>query len=303
MKACFNNFITIRGTTSKSGLYINDLIGIPKDLFAKLRTSDQASITEFWNRFYERSVYNFVNRVSQEMSKEFYNYKVVESRTTGEFKDDNNTSTESLSGVEIYFNESKYLDHHILRFKIYVDSVASPIPSIYVYSKIGGTLLDTFTPDSISEGENEFQYYGVYDTEKLYVAYDPSTITLKETKAADEFHDAQYPISSIKQVNGGGIIVDYNSMCSAEKFVCSRLFAFRFALWNFLGEELMKERIITHNINEYTVLTPERAEQLAGYYNKQTEESLMAVLKHHRVNDDKLCFDCRGAVSQKVILP
>lgn len=304
MRACFNNFITIRGREeSKSGLYVNDLSGIDESMFDKLKTNDHTDLDDFYSKLYERAVNNFITLVTSKLGSEFYNYKVIESRITGEFDEDYNSTSEEYAGVQIWPNRSKYLEHQVLRIKFYVEAVASPVPDIYVFDKVGGNLIDTITLESISEGENEVQIYNTYDAERLYIAFKPAEISLKETKTYDRYYDEQAFSSSVSQVNGGGLIVEYNSVCSPERFVCSRLYAFRYAFWHYLGLELMKERILTSNINKYTTLSAEQAEVLGNEYQEHFDKALDAVLKHHRINDDKLCFECRGAVSRKTMLP
>lgn len=304
MRACFTNFITIRDrATSKSGLYVNDLSGVTTELFDKLKTSDDVDIDGFYTRFYERSVNNFITTVTGQLGTEFYNYKVIESRITGEFDEGYNTTTEEYAGVQIWPNRSKYLEHQVLRIKFNVEAVASPVPDIYVFDKVGGNLIDTITLESITEGENEVQIYNTYDSERLYIAFKPSEISLKETKTYDRHYDEQPFASSVSQVNGGGLIVEFNSVCSPERFICSRLQAFKYAFWHFLGLELMKERILTDKINKFTILSIEQAERLGDEYQKKFDDALKAILQHHRVSDDKLCFECRGAVSRKTLLP
>jgi hypothetical protein len=305
MRACFTDFITIRSlSTSKSGLYIDDVKGIPTDLINKLKTSDDATMAAFWARFYETSVYTFLSEVGGKVGEKFYNNEVVESRVSGEFKTTDNTTSQTYAGVKLNFEQSRYLENQVLTVSIYADSVSSPLPDIYFFDGVGGTQLDTFTLPTLVEGQNIYNVYKTFDVDVLYIAYKPAELVLKETKVYNRYYDSQDQIvTAINQINGGGIVSEINNFCSLEKFVCSRLYALRYAFRDHLAMELMKERILTDNINKFTTLTKDKADELAGYYMKQLEKSLDTAFKHLRINDDKLCMQCRGIVSRRVLVP
>lgn len=304
MRACFTNFVTIRGTTSKSGLYINDLPGIPIDLINKLRTKDSSSLSEFWSRFYERSVYTFLGEISNYISKKFYANEVVESRVSGEFTSDTNSTGETYAGVLLDLPESRYVENQILTLKFNVVSIGSPnTASIYIFDNEGGTLLQTEEVTDIATGINTVNFYNVFDQDKLYIAYKPSEMTVKQTKSYDRYYDDQDTLTSINQINNGGVIVEINNFCSLEKLVCSRLYALRYAFWFHLGVELMKERVLTNEINKYTHLTIEKAEQLGAVWEQDFKKKVEAAFKHVKLNDDKLCTECRGVVSIRKSLP
>lgn len=305
MRDCFTNFITAtRSTASKSGLYATDLAGVTEELLSHLRSSDESSTAEFYSRFYESTVYNFIDLISSKLSEDFYNYKVVDSNITGEFTDVDNTTSEEYAGVKIDFVDSRLSENQILRFKIYTNGAASsPLPDIYIFDDVDGTLLDTFSPDAIAAGENEYQYHGTFDTDKIYIAYKPAEITLKKTTGTTWGYNATSPRASISQINEGGIIVEYNTVCSSEKFVCSRLQALKYAFWNYIGFSIMDYRILSQNTNQSTILSQEKAEYLQDQYSQKVENSIKGILKHHRIQDDRFCFQCRGSVSIKKQLP
>ena len=304
MRPCYLDYITLRSEgTSKSGLYVEDLPGFPIDSVNILRTDDVSSLSEFWTRFYARCVQNFSTYIGGKVGKRFYNGEVTESYETGRFREESNATSEQYAGVRFDFPNHRYRETHLLRIRVNVESVGSPLPSFIVFDKVGGSVLDTITVTSLSVGENEIQVYKVYDSDELYIAYDTSQVTLKQTAYPYRHYDRQDNLTFIGQVNGGGIIAEINNFCSMEKFVCTRLHALKNVFWHFIGRELMLERVLTNNINRYTTLTKEKADELLGYYNQQLEEVTKSALKHVRINDDKICMECRGTVAQKKALP
>lgn len=306
MRPCFNDFITYRGGgISKSGLYIDDLPGIPVDLLNKLRNcKEESSLSLFWSRFYVRCVSNFTSLVTGKVGSKFYTGSVVESRITGEFGDDNNTTSEEYAGVKLSLPQSRYLENQILTIKLSVESFGSPEPNIYVFDKVGGSIVETIDLEGLTTGINVFNVFKTYENEYLYIAYKPSEIVAKETSTYHRYHDGQNRSTTLaSQINGGGLIVEFNNYCSIEKFICSRIQSLKYAFWYHIGAELMKERILSETINRYTTLTEEKAEQLGGIWEEELNQKLDSALRDMKINDDKLCMDCRGVVARKTLLP
>src|SRR5690606_32953256 len=109
----------------------------------------------------------------------------------------------------------------------------------YVYKENAqGELLSTITAE-LNAGKNTIPVYQEFEEEELFIAYDPSDLSLKKTKNR-YYHDnllikgysgdelCGFPCSyseqgTVHQVNGGGLNVKFILYCSMEKFLCENL--------------------------------------------------------------------------------
>lgn len=316
---CLDNIVTPdKSTPSRTGLYANLLPGVTLSLLDGLTKDEQEDYLEFWDDIYERTKINFVNDVQSLMSDKFHIDKKLVSRETSEFTTTTNTGTSA--GLQIYFFMPKYARIYIV--SIGVDSVdphITPNADFYIYdTDTSGRLLDQISYD-LSVGLNTIYVDQEYEVkERLFIGYNPSQLRLKQT--VNRYFDnipyssfdklsCSYPCfgsnfeATVYQINGGGLNVVFNIVCSIEKFICENINIFKNAFWWRIGVELMQERIMSDRFNRWTTLTVERAAELAKVYNDEYDKQLKNSTRNLRVLEDSYCFTCKSTVSAQPLLP
>lgn len=311
---CFDGYITAStDTPSKSDLYFTDLAGCTVSLLDDLTKEDHDDYTDCFDYLYKTAQRNLRIDVQRQLAQRFHIDKKLITRETSEFKTDYN-STSDLAGVKIYVPLPKYGRIQIL--SIGVDSQTTGDQNFYVKeTDESGDLLATI-PVTLTSGKQTVQVYEDFEEDEIFVYYDPTAITLKETQNLYYNTDnirldksCQFNCwfggdpGTVIQVNGGGLNVKFVLYCSMEKFICENLPLFQFALLNRLGVDTMKERITTQRVNITSVLTEERAKELLEVFNEDYKAALDAATQSIKMNEDPICFNCKRTVSSKPNLP
>jgi hypothetical protein len=313
--SCHTDFITKDSSTpSRSGKYASDLPGV-EDLFYELIGKDSETPDDTWERIYRNAWNNSLSDISVKLRQKFFvNYKLL-SRETSEFQNEINVSAD-LAGVKISFNLPRYARLHIVSIKIIAsEAYASPEFTVRIYDtdQDGDLLLEK--SQEVTEGKNTIFIDSDFEVENLFVSFDPLNYSLRQTE--NKFYNTGYPVwnkydcmfpcfggeGRVTQINGGGLNVIYNVYCSAEKFVCDNLNLFRDVLWWRIGQEMIIERKIGNRLNEATTFTQERGEELMSFYQAQYSQALSNAIDSHNIEEDPICFECKGLTNYKTILP
>lgn len=177
-----------------------------------------------------------------------------------------------------------------------------------------GDLLGTFSTTAV-EGKNIIPINTSFDVEDLFVAFTPPVSGFRQTEnkyfptdslSVDKLSctfPCHFGDGSVTQVNGGGINVKFNVVCSLEKFIEENINIFQYALWYRIGVDLMKERIVSDRVNRFVVLTPERATELMAVYNEDYKAALDSATMNIRMNEDPICFTCKRPIKAVTSLP
>lgn len=313
--ACQDNYITLnRSITSRSGQYASDLPGV-EDLVLDLTSKNSETPTESWERVYRNAWTNLISDVEKLLQEKFWVNQKLVSRETSEFITEINANT-GLAGVRIQFDLPRYARIHIISVGVWADQAyLSPEVSIDFYEdNENGDLLHSVS-EPVTEGKNTLFVDRDFDEDKIFVAYDPSLYAFRGTE--NKFFNTGFPLwnkfeciwpcfggqGSVKQINGGGLNVLYNVICSAEKFVCENINLFRKTFWWKIGQELAVERRIGNRLNQFTTMTDERKTELANFYQAQYSQNLENSIKAHNIHEDPYCFNCKGTVNVKTNLP
>ncbi len=305
-------------TPSKSGLYFTDLAGCSVRLLDDLTKEDHADWSECFDYLYKTAQRNLRIDVQKKLADRFHIDQKILTRETSETLTDY-TSGGTKAGVKIWLTLPKYARLQIL--SIGVDAQSAGNGTFYFYkTDENGDLLATVT-GTLAAGKNTIDVFEEFDgsdfssiNQVLYVAYVPSTTPLKQTKnryyPSDDLIDIWnldfscfWGSGTIQQVNGGGVNVKFIVYCSIERFILENLPLFQFALFYRLGVDTMKERITTQNINQTSVLTKERAEELMKVFNEDYQAALDAATMNIKMQEDPICFICKSTVHAKTTLP
>lgn len=319
--ACYTDYISINNSyTSRSGLYASDLPGI--DVYLLDGIAKNIAITpdedhdDIWATVYKRAWNNMVSDASKNIQNKFFVDLKLITRETSEFKATDNTSS-GLAGVTIDFTLPKYAKLHIVSVGVYSETSYSSGQVIKIYdTDQNGELLTTITKAVVS-GRNTFNVDTDYEVDKVFVSYNPSTYLFRSTEnkyyrtygyfdgtvCNECFYGDPEFIGEVVQVNGGGLNVKFIVYCAIDKFVCENIKLFEQALLYKIGYEITVERRLGERLNQYTIMTKERWDELESFYKAQYEENLMNVINASNIPEDKICFACKNTVRVEPLLP
>jgi len=312
---CRTGYITTdNSVVSKSGYYFTDLSGCTITLLDDLVKEDHEDYQATFDYLLKKAWLNLKIDVQKKLSDRFHIDKKLISRETSEFQPDYNVNTE-LAGITISVRLPKYARLQILSIGVNSENAhTSPEAEFYVYKDdADGDLLSTIN-SALVEGKNTIQVYEDFEEEKLFIAYNPEILSLKQTKTkyyADNVcwddWSCDFPCvlgdGSIRHINGGGLNIKFLLYCSIDKLICENLPLFGAALLYRLGVDTMKERITTQKINKTTVLTAERAVELMAVFNEDYQAGLESATANIKLREDPICFMCKSTVHSKTNLP
>jgi len=311
--------------SSRGGLYANLLPGVTLSLLDDLTKDEQVDYLECWDDIYSRAKLNFVNEIQTKLADRFHIDQKLISRETSQFTDTTNTG--SNPGIQIYFYASKYSRFYVTSIQVYSLTAVSGAVFTFYDTDVNGKVQGTKTAD-LSIGLNTIyvdQEFEVAD--RLFIGYNSSLVSLRQTENryfnnysyfAFNKLECSYPCffsgyrfgveggeysCSVFQINGGGLNVVFNIVCSIEKFICQNINIFKVAFWWRIGVELMMERIMSDRFNRWTTLTTERAKELMDMYKSNYDEHLKMSCGNLKMTEDNICFECKSAVSAKPMLP
>jgi hypothetical protein len=313
----FTDYISpSKDTPSRSGLYANGLPGVTLNLLDDLTKDEQEDFLEFWEDIYNRTIINFVGDVQGKLADKFLIDLKLLSRETSKFETDDNAGSGN-AGIKLEYSLPKYGVLHVMTIEVFSDSVQSGITFTFYDTNESGRVLYTSEDNDLVEGINIIYVDQDFSVDKLFIGYDRSAVTLRQTR--NRYFDSGYYFSfneitcsfpcynnsegKVTQIDGGGINVIYNATCSIRKFVEDNLNIFKEAFWYRIGLELIRERIFSDRFNRWTTMQPEDAEKKEGAYAKECELKLSNAIRSLRMTEDPICFACKSTVSSTYIIP
>lgn len=316
---CYENYITIDPSTpSRSGLYAVNLPGMELAVFNSLPREDQADYLEFWSMIYKRAWDNFISDLTDAMQSKFYVDSKLVSRETSQFSDSLNLST-GLAGVTIEFALPRYARLHIVSADLITENgYASPEFELQVRNDSADGELLYSTTDELTSGRDSVFIDQDFEVNKVFVGYDADVYTLRSTelKRYNNLYSPYYYFDCntcefdcggykgrIEQINGGGLNVKYNVVCSIEKFACENINLFKQAIFHRVGLELVYERIFGNRLNRFMTMTLERKDEFLTFYNTEYMKFLNQAVKGQNMKEDTYCFSCRDIVSVRSQTP
>lgn len=316
---CYDNYIGIDPSTpSRSGLYAVNLPGMELAMFDMLTREDQIDYLELWETVYNRAWQNFISDLTDAMQSKFYVDSKLVSRETSQFTDSLNLAT-GLAGVTIEFALPRYARLHIVSADVITETgYASPEFELQVRKdSADGELLYSVT-DELGPGRDSVFIDQDFEVEKMFVGYDADIYALRSTenRRYNNLYSPYYYFNcnscefdcngykgKIEQINGGGLNVRYNVVCSIEKFACENINLFKQAIFYRVGLELVYERIFGNRLNKYMTMTLERKDEFLLFYDKEYTKNLMQAVKSQNMKEDTHCFSCKDVLSSRSQTP
>jgi len=314
---------------SVTGLQAKELMGLTVNSINELTDSDTGTFQKYYDEIYMRS-YRALEVDAQKILSGFYALpdgtyiagkfninRKVGTLLTGRFLDQLQTDN-GLAGVNVYWTPSLYNALNVQYVYINVTEIINSTVSIVIVDNLTGLPLSVTNFDPVM-GVNKVPIF--FDVELTYdftVGVDLSAVRIKQTEQLF-FVDGSWlnglngiggckcnymggELSSIQQ-NGGGLIVELSGRCSLAKFINLNIEIFKYSLYYSIGREFMKDRITSDRVNQYTVLTLERATQLLEAYEKDYVNSLQTLRGINNIPEDTVCFCKKRGVYSTNLLP
>lgn len=303
---------------SRSGLYASDLPGVEIAMLQGLTKTEQEDYEAFHDMVLKRAWLNLVSDVSNALQNKFFVDSKIVARETSKILSDVNGSN-GLAGVSIEFDLPKYARIHIISIELISETdYHSPEAQIKIFDgdENGEVLLEL--SEALDEGRNTIFIDQDFEVDKLFIAFDPQTFQFRKTENRhyNSFYnhwdklECTFPCygesgyqGTVKQVNGGGVNIKYNVVCSVEKFVCENINLFKNAFFYRYGVEIMDEALLGNRLNRFTTMTQERADDRSTYFGGKYSSNLDEAIKSHNILEDPLCFRCKNTVMSKSIIP
>jgi hypothetical protein len=318
MISCLIDYIGLRSVTDGvSGRTVNELPGIITEQIDQSRATELYNTETAWNEIQDRAIRKFEKQLNTWAVKYYDNYSYMDSEVTGQI--DTNTDIASLDVLQGWMFDSFASQWKnmklILQFaEVYARQAVSS--KIYVYNATTGDKLSETSHD-FTIGLNRIMLrkeYPFWKYPKLFIGYDASEVQSKQ------FSDLTFSDSinvAKKQVSKSAAVVDANLTaaapvgmalsfsveCSLDNYVCQRIALFEEPFMYMLGIEFCNEIIFSNRLNRYTLLDREEAEKLRDYLKEEQESQLKGVLTGLRMRNNDYCFNCAGAVTNKILLP
>jgi hypothetical protein len=315
--------------TSPTGLQAKELMGLTVNSINELSDSDVDSFEKFYEELYVRAYRSFTLDLQKVLSGIFkfedgtiingrFNFnKKVSSLETSQFIN----AAQQLSGeagVRIVWAPSMYSVIQINKLYVNIKTLGAASPdkvSISVVDNETGFTLYTKEVTGIVEGLNAIDWFINVNVRDFSILIDLADNEYFQSKQRffyggswiDEDLSCSCTYGSSElisyQVNGGGVNAKLTAICSIDKFIEQNFGLFSLPLYYSIGREFMKERVASDRVNEYTLLTIDRANQLLAAYEKDYMSALESLRNINNIAEDYECFSCKKAIYSTNLLP
>jgi hypothetical protein len=308
---CYDRYITTdRSIPSRSGLYAEDLPGIDADIWDGLKKAAQTE-DQLWTMLYEKSWQSIVSDITGYLQDKFFVDSKLVSRETSQFPTSIN-DTDEPAGVNLKYALPRYSRIHVISATVKTIGDYDQEIIVTIEDKDGNQLWQS--DEQMVGPESGYTVFidQDFDQCELHIRYDPTFIDTYTTEARryetglykwscnECINDCGGYVGSVEMINGGGLNVIYNVICSTEKFVCENINFFKLAFLYRIGLEVASERKLGYRLNKYTTMTLERADELVTEYTTKYNENLERSMRSHELREDPYCFACKGVVNKRV---
>ncbi len=315
---------------SASGLQAKELMGLTVNSINELSDSDVANFNKFYDELYLRAWRSLLTDVQKILSG-FYKYPDG-TYISGKFNFNKKISTLETSdlisdlqaavgqaGVRIVWPPSQYSVANVGIVSVFIHTLQSPseitlrIIDNLKDPAINGTLFEKKFP--VDKGLNAIPVFFDVNANDFSVIIDLSEQGFVMSKQKfyyngewiDQDISCSMPCAGgamiSYQLNGGGVNAYVTALCSLEKFIAENFALFMYQLYYSIGREFIKERLTSDRVNQYTVITIDRATQLLALYETDYVNSLDSLRAINQIPEDYLCFNCKSVLSTKNLLP
>lgn len=302
-----------------SGRYVNDLAGITtKRVDYSYSQDDTYDPTQAWDAIQRVAINSFQAKLMSWAKRFYINYSYLGTTITGQYTQKVIvTPSSEYKGVLFDYNNTtlKSLSLEIPGVNLWSEAPATT--TIKAYNAATGEVLQAKAV-TLSAGDNYIKLgwsFPVWRYAQVFIAYDASEVTTLQQdtygfSVADSVLFKKVDLSSQVLIgnmsssrNDNGLIVQFSLACSLDNFVCQRLALFEEPFLYALAVQILRESLRSENINRYTLLDFEQAQELITEYETKSAEMLESSLQGLTLDDSGICFACNRAVNFRTMLP
>ncbi len=327
---CLYDYIGIKGFGEEpvSGIFINQLPGLPLESIDRIAETEKQGFEGLWNDIKVRAGIRLEKDLRRMLRTR---YKLTATKSTAEVKPDIDTDNvhdaeEKYKGIVIDLGcgHGSFVAIGIDSFSVTLSEDAAEV-TIKFFDEDGNEL-DSFTKANATEGKNTINVARKYAVRKLFVAIDATAIPLYAASipvttlhscyqcicevysdCKPVIHGAESEIDTpadlTKTDDVFGLEIKYNVLCDYNSIVCFNKQEFTDVWMYLLGNELMIERCFSTRMNRYTTIDRENATQLKDYYSVEYEKALKESIDALHVREEDCCIECNPAVGTIESLP
>ena len=301
-------------TTPSGDIYLNDLPGITTERFDLGREiPENDGILEAWVTLEKNAIRSFEKDLLFKLKRYFKNYTDVNSGVTS-YVDDN---TLANHGAGYYSGWLFDLTTFATSLKLEIPRVKIHLASAETFNvKIfdANTGEELFTKEVIGvAGLNDIdirQEFSAYEHNKIWIAYD-TVIPYRAYNTPERwgYLNRGKIGTGVAQIGENidaaesGLMVVWNIRCSVDQFVCNRVDLFEHTFMLKLGIEFLRQSKYSTEINRFTLVDNEGADELIEEMKEEYKESLDSIFHDLEIPDDGVCFICDKLINDKVLLP
>jgi hypothetical protein len=312
--------------SSPTGLQAKELMGLTVNSINELSDSDVQSFNDFYTELYTRA-FRALEVDAQRILSGFFRYadgftisgkfhtnKKLTSLITSQFISESQAVL-GQSGVRIQWSPTNYAVASVGFVEVNIKQlIASPTQvRLSIIDNVVGSVIWSKTYLDVTKGVNRlpvFQNIKAWDftivlelSDNEYYQSQQSFLNNGQWLVPDLSCRCSVTGITSTQINDGGVNAYITAMCSLEEFINYNFELFKYCLYYKIAVETMKERIASDRINQYTMLTIDRATQLLALYEKDYTNSLETLRDIQGMPEDGQCFTCRKPVYLANLLP
>jgi len=341
MFTCLQDWIGVQGcsgSTSDSGVYINDLPGIELRNLDEIANEEQVNFIGAWAEIQRRALNRFQTDVIAGLNKK---YRLKMLTQTVEMGGEIDTATVTAAAAQMrgftleltypatnWYQPSNMQSVSVQKLQLYLPAPANL--NVKIYDLDLGTTLYTKALVGVA-GWNEWTVNQTFTANRLYFAYDSTAVNsvkkdVTQYQAYSWFCNcggllrgaysttaAPTTIAEPNTVNSYGLSAIFSVKCTYDKLVCNNKETFTQPLLYCLGIEVMTETIYSPRMNRWTTTDKAKAKMLRQEYTAKYkggtvddggivtnyEGELSTVLDSIQLNKEDCCLECNQDIMFK----
>lgn len=316
MISCLVGVIGLKEVFTESSVtrYLNDLPGITTERFDLGREiPENDGILAAWQTLESNAIRSFEKDILFKLKKYYQNYSNINSGVTS-YVDDNTLANHGSGYYSGWLFDltswAPSLKLEIPRVKIHLASAENFNVKIFD-GNTGEELFSKAVTGAAGLNDIEIrQEFSAFEHNKIWIAYDTVIPYRAYTTPERWGYLSRGRIGTgVSQVADNidaaesGLMVVWNLKCSVDEFVCNRIELFEHAFYTKLGIEFLRQSKYSTEINRFTLVDSEGADELINEMKEDYAESIDSIFHDLDVPDDGICFICNKAINDKVLLP
>jgi hypothetical protein len=330
---CLLDYVGITGcspTAPPSDRYLNEMAGIELRKMDEIASEEQQNYIGVWNDIQKRALKRFQMDVRVAFLKKYKLKGVAQSINIGQIIDADETSPSAAKyrGFKIELNDANdEVVYSVLQainvqtLKLYVKS-GTPTFNVKVFDLDTGVEIYTKEVVVTSVGWQNIEVNTHFMSRRIFVCYDSTLIEAVDLDIKD--HQIDNCFNCQAKVRGGssdistpttvnedvwntfGLSGVFSVDCVWDTLVCNNKDSFVLPLMYLLAIEFVTEWLNTPRINEWSLISEDKAKWLLSYYSAlykggvfedvEYDSALMDSIDQFNVDEMDCCVECSGDI-------